>query len=370
MGVYAPTFGIPIASDPTNMLQAALELPYVDGFFITRTWDDVEHDAGMFTFRAQLEADLEAVADAGKKASIAINAGIHSPPWVCQGQSGAQCLPFISLQAEAPTCNEQLVPVPWDPTFEAEFGQMVQALGFYLADSGFASVVTQVKIEGFNYDTDETNLPQQTVGSTFPFCDAGMACDAGVCPLTNIAQSLVDAGYSDDAGAAAFLTFAGDFRGAFPTTTLDAQIDQLLPSPADEHTGVSMALLLAEALVADLAVYPLMVQDTGLAAVFGTHHLAVGYAHDAGVPVGFQMLCSVFPSGNQGSTNCDVSNRNCEMAAKLLPDGGTGQCDEQVLLDAINGGVDAGATYLEIYKVDLINYRDAGAYAHALLVGP
>jgi hypothetical protein len=361
VGVYIPTFQQAITGTGSNPLfQQQMMLPYVDGFFVSRSWRQVEPTEGVYAWDS-LIADLQAIGAAGKKATVAIGGGASAPPWVCgtaslDGGPAPQCLNLIirpTTFGGASSCNDQLLPVPWDPAYEARFDAMIQSLaGTLAAHSELTGVVVDVKITGINDTDEETILPGNRARQVA--CDAGAACVAGVCDETDALGALEDAGYSDATAAQALIHYGRVFHAAFPALPVGSQVSASIPAVDSVNMAFNMVTSLVDAAP---AVRPLSVQDQGLAAFSGTDPGTL-YAFDAGLPVGYQMLFYV-----SGDASC-VMGRN--------PDGGNlTVCDETVLLDAIDNGIYTGhAQWLEIYSQDIAAFPDAGAYAHALLVGP
>ena len=358
-GVYIPTFQKAISSD--TLLQQENTKPYVDGFFLSRTWSQIETSPGTYNWTS-LDEDIQTVAAAGKKASLAIGAGAQSPPWICNGTTDggphAECItliiqPFSNTTGTTTACNRQLLPLPWDPVFQADFAGMVTALGAHVAGNAtWRSTLVLVKVTGINDTTEETILPSQKGGTTT--CTSGDACTGGKCAKTDTLAALKAAGYTDASATMALLAFAGDFRAAFTGLPIGSQVSGDLPSPGTD----SLPLVLAKAFVGAPSLRPITVQDNGLAATTGVDPGTL-FALEAGVPVGYQMLAGV-----SGDTRC-------EMGRGLGPDGGTVPCTEAVLIDAINNGIDkGGARWLEIYEADVNAYPDAATYAHSKLVGP
>jgi hypothetical protein len=359
-----PTFQKPLVGSDSNAgLSALLNAGYVDGFFISRGWQQVE-DAGPGAFMAgsaacaSILADLDAVADAGKKATLGIGAGGQAPPWVCD--SGVACFTIVSEDPGGGPCQTVQYPEMWDPQYEAEFANLMLELAACVnTDHSAVAALVDVKITGLNDHDEETILPYQDNGKVLA-CTSGNACqyDAGSqgwCDTSSDFLSFVDAGYTIDAGWAAFASFAQATRTAFPSLPIGSQISSNLLYPAgvpDSGVG-SYAFYMTEQLVADTAVDPITFQEQGLAATSGADTQGISYARDAGFPIGFQML--------EGISYYDAG---CAMARGLS---GCTCPEECVLTAAIQNGLEGGARWLEIYWQDLAAFPDAGWYAHILL---
>jgi hypothetical protein len=348
-GVYVPTFGQSIAND--SALAAALSATTVDGFVIAAAWKDVEPAQDAYDFETHVGANLRAVAAAGKRATISIGAGIASPAYVCTS-AGATCLDLVvRFKQGNQQCIHETLPLPWDPVLQARFGKMVAAFGAYIAgDATLAQAVVAVKITGFNDHDEETILPVET-GLTEP-CTVGDACGADMmCHETDTVTAFQTAGYTSDVAVQAFATFAGQFRAAFPNVAISSQITSQFPAlvGTSPPTTTAVPVAMVQRLIGDASLAPVTVQDNGLTATGGVDIGTVD-AHAAGVPVGYQMLAYV------------ANNAACLMA------GTTRQaCSESILRAAIDLGVTSGASWLEIYKQDIVAYPASIAYAHGKL---
>jgi hypothetical protein len=247
-------------------------------------------------------------------------------------------------------CGTFTLPVPWNPSFLSRFQDLVRQLSAHLAQNpALAAVVVDVKITGLNQSDEETILPSNRA-RVVP-CDAGPACVAGQCSETDALGELEDAGYSDQTATQLLLTLAQTFHDAFPGLPTGSQISGALPSPGTDN----LPLLMAQTFVGN-ATRPITVQDNGLAAVMGVDPGTL-FAHDAGVPVGYQALAGV-----AGDPKC--------VMGRGLDGGGPVVCDEAVMIKVIDNGIDnGGAQWLELYKHDVFTFPDAGAYAHQRLTG-
>jgi hypothetical protein len=353
-GVFSAGFRASNAQD-----RQVLALPYVDGVFLPHFWNELEASAGQPDWTA-LDEDLAYVADAGKKVELALGAGMSSPPWLCAPDSGVQCLPVTFYASYSGACDALMLPVPWDRRYWAAFDEMAAALSEHLSDAGYQATVVTLKATGINEETFETILPRTRGGAVT--CTGGTACIDGGCAQNDIFGALLDAGYSTQTMEAAYVAFAQIFRTRFPTRAVGVSASAALPPPPDAPSP-DLATFLIQSAVDDGALRPLTVQDNGLAARYTGTWLGedpgTAYARDAGVPIGFQMLGAVY-----GDTDC---GGGMGKGLELPADAG---CPEHVLRAAIDNGLDAGASWLEIYPEDLLHFPDAGAYAHERLNGP
>jgi hypothetical protein len=352
--VFVPAFGGSFQGNGANAtLVAELSYACVDGFVLALKWAEMQPTIdGGYDF-SSLDANLGTLADAGKKAAVELEAGEASPAWVCQSPGGgATCMSIVEAAAPAnapnTSCGPELIPVPWDPTFEALFHTALDAFVAHVAGN---TTVVEIKVTGVNDTTDETAMPDAKGGTIG--CNSGSACSSGMCTQSNAVIIIDDAGYGTQTMESAFLTYAGELRDAGPNITLGSQVSASLPNPGSGD--------LAEEIVdqfIDAGLAPITVQDNGLRAVSGVDP-GTRDAFAAGVAVGFQEYLGVY-----GDTACKMSQGL--MVGQLGWDGGCG--NEQVMQIVVGYGIDAGASFLELYQDDVQAFPSVCMTAHNLLV--
>jgi hypothetical protein len=213
-----------------------------------------------------------------------------------------------------------------------------------------AATVVGVKITGFNDHDAETILPIQS--AIVEPCTTGDACQSdGTCHESDTVTALQAAGYTPEVATAAFHAFAAEFRAAFPGLPIGSQITKVLPPPGSTTLPVTMV----DDLIGDATLAPVTVQDNGLTAVGGVDPATIA-ARTAGTPVGYQTLAYV------------ANNAQCLMGMHAAPDGGNLPCTESLLKMAVDNGITNGASWLELYKQDVLAYPATIADAHAQLV--
>ena len=171
-GIYVG--GNDIANENTKSLTAALRVPGVDGFLLVIGWDEIEPALGQYQW-ATLDKWMSQAASAGKKITLSVTDGTHTPSWLFQpapGGGGARPLSFsISRKGGASNvCEQETIAAPWDPAFLKQFDSMLAALSAHLKDAGTYKPLTLLRLTGINRDTDELHLPEETPQST------GLAC--------------------------------------------------------------------------------------------------------------------------------------------------------------------------------------------------
>ena len=103
-GVYA------LASPEVPVPPAVLANPYVDGVALRYYWSDLEPREGAFNW-ADVDREIRQARASGKKVSLSVNAGVHTPSWVFSDGVPE----FIFLWDKpwgAPRCSELKIPVP------------------------------------------------------------------------------------------------------------------------------------------------------------------------------------------------------------------------------------------------------------------
>ena len=352
-GVFVPTFHQQVTGNPVFGPEVAL--PYVDGFFVARPWNLVETSEGVYDWDS-INTDIQTLAAAGKKITLAISAGDNAPAYVCQsiaqGGAGARCLTLTVKPPQNTSCLSEIIPVPWDPVVQDRFGKLIASMGQdILSDPQRAATVVAIKVTGFNWEDEETILPASPGGTVA--CTTGGACQNQQCAQSDAISAFAAAGYTDATATTSFLAFAHMFRAAFPGVPIGSMVSSSLPSPGSDN----LPLVMVQDFVNDPTLQPIIVQDNGLSPKGGVES-GVQYATAAGDPVGYQMLAYV------------VGNTTCLMGHGDGPGGSNAPCNEAVLQDAINNGISNGARWLEIYGQDIMAYPDASTDAHAQLLGP
>jgi hypothetical protein len=261
--------------------------------------------------------------------------------------------------ANAPktACEPVQLPEPWDPTYQSLFGQALAALTSHLAGLADSATVVELKVTGVNDSTDETLMPFSKGGTIG--CNSGSSCqmDAGGgngwCTESDGVAVITDAGYGTTTAESSFTLFAQDLRTDAPGLTLGSQVSAALPNPGSGD----LAEEIVDQFIANASLPPITVQDNGLRAVSGVDPGTLDAAA-AGVAVGFQEYLGV-----AGDTACKMSQG---LKVGPLWDGGCG--NEQVLDVEIWNGLDAGASFLELYQLDVQTFPNACAMAHAAMV--
>ncbi len=315
-GVYA------LDAVANNSINAqVLTNPDVDGVVLRLGWKAIEPHDGVFSWE-QLDSQIVQAAAHGKKVSIGVFAGYGAPSWLYV--EGSQRFTFVwDQQWGPPPCSIQTIPVPWDPIFQARWTAFIRAFG-QRYDSN--PTVTQVKLTGINYETEEHSLPHSVKASI----------NGGKCKSYNDVANWQSIGYTRVKVMDAWGQIANAYHDFFPHKPFAAQ---LVPGgfPPIDSNGAIIARqsvdyqVTTDILTEGMTEYRLQFvgQNNGLSATWIWSQLA----NDATrIQTGYQ-------------------------TAHIM--GGD-------LRAAIDLALNSDAKFLEIYTTDILNpdLRDALAYAH------
>lgn len=322
-GIYA----LGSASHP--MPEATFASTFIDGVALRYWWKTLEPRPRIYDW-SSIDRDIAIASAHGKKVSLSVAAGFGAPEWLYD--SNVERFTFRWTKTwGAPPCTEQRIPVPWDPTFLSEWRIFVRELGHrYDSNSG----LVLVKLTGVNGASEETNLPHET--GTF------IRRGAVACFSTDDIAQWRRLGYSREKVEGAWKAIADTFSESFPHKHLAIMTGPSFP----RLDGFSLfstkkrkpdAQVAANLIADGIARYGdrFVVQNNGLSAFWNWQKVA---AVAGRLSTGYQMLWSV------------TDDRQCRMNHHVAP------CDPRTTLSlAIDRGIGAGADYLEIYTVDVMN---------------
>ncbi len=316
-----PTSGVYSLAIPDGAIDPrVLTNPSVSGVAVRASWNLTETASGTYNW-SYLDRVIAQVTAAGKQFSLAISAGVKTPAWVYA--AGSQAFTFVQNGIT------QTIPVPWDPVFLGAWEQFVQALG---ARYGSNPLLTNVKITGINTTTDETMLPKTPTD------------------VSNW-QAL---GYTRLEVENAWQAIADTFATAFPIKGL---VLLTVPSgfPAIDNNGNIISSMLkagdsvlpGDLISGGISRYgaQFIVQNNGLSDTWISPQVT---AVAGQVNTGYQMLWNV---------SNDPTYR--------MTGGQTPYDPATVLQVAVNKALAAGAHYLEIYQIDILNANLADVLASA-----
>lgn len=302
--------------------QEILENPYVDGLTIRIRWKDLEPARDQYDW-SFLDLVMEQARAFGKRASVSVAAGKNTPDWVYQ--SGAQSFTFIDPNPyhKNTFCTELRIPIPYDPIFLREWKDLIQALGLRYKSH---PALTKVRISGIDTSSAELILPHSS-GKAIPNCDK----------TSNDIQNWINAGYTATLIKNTWLDIANAFQAAFPDKALSAAFSPNGLPKINDFGQYDAKLRLNEDILnlGRASLGPFFIpQNNGLSARW--EYGMVRNAAADGI-VGFQMLWFVTGDGTYRMNGRVPGNQ------------------QTIFEEAVKRGIDAGGSYLEIYKQDIAN---------------
>lgn len=269
-----------------------LNLPFVSGVSIRASWDVLEPEEGKFDW-SYLDNALYEVKKANKKAMIRILPGVRSPKWVY-----GKDVTTVEVTGAGTYLKKYgksfIAPVPWNENYLKAWTKFVYALGerYSMADT-----VVLVHITGPNVRSAEMHLPKQGDERAL----------------------MMKAGYSKNRIVSAWKTVIDAFANAFPKKSL--ALNMAIPLKNDHamediiQYGISK---LGQRLYIQGNFLSAYTRDS-----FHTYEVIFNLKKNNYVNVGFQMLGA--------SDESRMGN----------------------LTGAVQKGLDAGASYFEIYEKDV-----------------
>jgi hypothetical protein len=218
-GVYALGF------QNTPVPPAVLANRYVDGLALRYSWAVLEPRDGVFDWSI-VDRDIADAKAHGKKVSLSITPGIHTPAWVYT--YGAVAFEFVwdKPWGKAP-CATRRIPIPWDPVYLSRWFGFVRALGNRY---DLESAVTHVKLTGLNARTSETILPRarrERISNGMRSCSSG-----------DDVRNWQRVGYSRTRVLETWTRIADTFARSFPHKKLALMIGQKGLPPIDDYGKV------------------------------------------------------------------------------------------------------------------------------------
>lgn len=291
--------GIYVLSNNSHPLPAGvLQHPDLTGVSLRTNWAEVQAVPG--EFRWSFDQEIARARASGKKVMLRISAGVKTPAWVYR--AGAASFSFTETDSFKKSEGNRLqIPIPWDPVYLDQWSRFIQAMGKKYASE---ESVVLVHMAGPANVGAELHLPKSKEDR----------------------QHWAQVGYTPRRLAAAWKTVIDAYAEAFPNKALALN----LTVPITDDGALELILNYARQRLGAR----LHVQHNALSARTTLNwkvQRLVSASAGSGT-VGFQLLCPVTP---QGRFN-DEGRRF----------GGT-------LDTAFQIGIRAGASYFEIYPVDL-----------------
>src|SRR3989344_6818544 len=345
-----PPYGVHalgLSGDSVDDIATMITNPNIDAIFASSQWDKIEISDNVSDW-SSIDRYVEEAAKAGKKVSIGVRAGIATPQWVYDLGASSFLYKEDQYYAKNDFCIEKKIPLPWDPIFLAKWKEFIGAFGNRYANN---PAISHIKITVVNDRTLETMLPKAK-GQVVTDPDSGTSCT-----MYNDIANWQNAGYTRVKVKNAWKEMADAFALSFPNHQLSVMVPKAGFPPIDDFGAVipnstGDSEIVPDMLNIGIADYGarFIAQNNGLSATSIPSHVVA--VKDA-VTTGYQMLWYV------------TNDPTCRMNNKVTP------CDAASMLQsAVQKGVDNGAAFLEVYKMDIKNsgLQDILKYARTALM--
>jgi hypothetical protein len=160
-GVNIPFKGIYVASKWIKPIDAyVLENKTVDGVHLRLRWNTLEPENNKYDWTF-LDSELKRISAIGKKISIGIAAGKHTPEWVYDAGVPGLTFEEFRKQGKAQKFSAK-IPVPWDSKYLEYWTGFIKDFAEHLKSMPeIYKNITLIKLTGINETTLELRLPAQ-----------------------------------------------------------------------------------------------------------------------------------------------------------------------------------------------------------------
>jgi hypothetical protein len=131
--------------------------PEVTGFVLRDTWANVNPAPGVYDW-SRLDAAISTTVAAGKEFKLVILTGTSAPTWLYS--QGVQSMTFVDNGSGSVPAGTYTMPVPWDPTMLADYGNLLTAMYQHF---GSNSNLVAVDLGGPTRYSVETHLPNEVM---------------------------------------------------------------------------------------------------------------------------------------------------------------------------------------------------------------
>jgi hypothetical protein len=277
--------------------------PAVDGIVIRTFWSSVQPASDRFDW-SFIDSQVQAASAAGKKVILVVLPGAFTPQWALQGVQSAQFVVDYGFDQGATVT----LPLPWDATYLERWFAFVRVLG-QRYDSNPA--VVNVPATGPTSISEEMSLPNDP---------AALA-------------TWKQLGYTMEKYENAWRQALAAYVQAFPTTQVSLTFYPGLPIPDAAAEKATRS---------DLASFAFTTY--GRHVVFQENGLS---ARKAAASLGYDLVQQY---SNQATVGFEMGT-----SATEKPDQMGGTSAAAALQASVNLGLQAGASFLEIYEKDELN---------------
>lgn len=309
---------------------AALRTPGISGVFLRASWDAINPAPGKYDF-SELDPIVAQAVRAGKKLSIGVVTGDAAPDWL--GQQGV-AVANVQVQYVKLGCQATRVPAVWSDTYVDAYLKMMAALKDHLVRTGAFDAVKIIKMSGVTKRTLELSLPNNNR-----------------CSQT-VDDQLAQIGYRPGKLLIAWERMAKGIAGLFPGRIVSQPIYQVQGFPSIDDNGrpiarqqVDVGSRIIARCIADFGSL-CGVQWNGLNRG-GVISQRVMDAKQQGATIGWQT--NMFGSGGgEPGAGCNANRQQPRV-----------MCTPDTYRQLIQRGVDAGASFIEVWEADVRQFPNA-----------
>lgn len=301
--------------------------------YLRYKWMDLNPQDGVYDF-SELGAVLDEIHAAGKSASLIVMAGSYTPPWLFQAGAGH----LQTRYRQVSDLSQDLVPLPWDPLFVSAHGRMIAALAEYLRQSpSRLNTLVLVKTGGLVTHSGEIRLmPPKAFMSKREKDEPGRddRFRADLC------ADWAQAGYSEDKVRAAAREMNAQVARAFPGQYLGLAFvagSKRFPTVKVGRCTYPQKNATLNLIIKD------MVRDYGARAILNSTVLT----GEIGDP---PILDWVRKHGGKIAFQVNAQQVGCRKPRA--------PCNPAEFDAAMEAGIAAGATYIEVHDGNIHHYRD------------
>jgi len=336
-GIYAQSN--PLFSTRQALSDAVYASDAVKGVSLNLIWDAIEPEKGVYNW-ATLDNEVMRALASGKEISLTVTPNRpDAPSWLFE--AGAQQLDFTITQHGGVRPQDVSLAAPWDPVFQTEYANMMNALADHLKSiPGAYQAVSIVKITGIGEVTSELKLPTKAddPGATEAWLAAGYTPEKVIQAWKDFATATNNA-FSDK-----ILAIAATEKNGFP----------LIDNNGNEISAKSPAYVdvVKEIVAAGLDMFGerFMVTWAGLGS--GKLSAVVNEAIKDGAHAGYQTNHFLTSGVGVGMYGDAVAPTDASYLA--------------LLKQGIEKG---GAEYFEVWASDLLKFDSAVSTASSLITG-
>lgn len=316
------------------------------GVFIRIAWRAIETGPGRFDWTAFDSYAVPAIR-ARKNLSVGILSGIYAPDWL-----GDQLkVPFAPFRISQRGCIDTRIYYPWSQAYQDRYLNLLRGVKQHLQAIGGYDNLKIVKVSFIAQHTLEPRIPRRRAGK-YDGCDLPDAptiwLKAGYRP------SLVVAGYSRVVTAMA--------NDIFPAKLLSQPTQRGNPFPDIDDSGKLVAHGVAAAPLVDSIISACLKAAPGRCAIQNQSLQTVGAvggrvvrAKGAGAVIGWQTAL------NRGRARCQ--NEDPSIQGESLKQVARVPCTADGYRRVLDRGITAGASYLELWPVDVQQFASVVADA-------